>query len=141
MARHAEIIIEWPKGSRIRWEWDGDRFLRREESAPAPVNYGFVPGTFNPADKSELDAVLLGFPRPAGKRVRATVVGILTLSDGDHKLILSPEGAHPNSQEARALLSWFPSERSPQLRSARLAETILLSMLSAEGGKDGDCKR
>ncbi len=133
-----EILIEWPKGTRIRWEKVGVRFVRREEDAPAPVNYGFIPGTQNPADDSELDAVLLGPPVPAGKRVRAEVVGAVALADGDHKLILAREGKPPNEGEIRALLAWFPPERAPRLLSAREAHTLFLGMLESEGGNDGD---
>jgi len=133
-----EILIEWPKGTRTRWEKAGGRFVRREEDAPAPVNYGFVPGTRNPADGSELDAVLLGLPVPAGKRVQAEVVGAVALADGDHKLILARDGRPPDEEETRALLAWFPPQREPRLLSAAEARALLLGMLVPEGGNDGD---
>ncbi len=134
----AEILIEWPKGTRTRWEKVEGRFVRLEEDAPAPVNYGFIPGTQNPADGSELDAVLLGPPVPAGKRVRAAVVGAVALADGDHKLVLARDGKPPSEEEIRTLLAWFPRERTPRLLSAEEAHALLLGMLRTEGGNDGD---
>ena len=132
------IVVEWPRGSRVRWEWNGARFVRRVEDAPAPANYGFIPGTQNPADGSELDAVLLGLPVPAGKRVRAEVVGAVALADGDHKLILARDGRPPDEEEIRALLAWFPPHREPRLLPAKEARALLLGMLRPEGGNHGD---
>ena len=132
-----EIVVEWPKGTRTRWEKQGGRFLRRREDAPAPVNYGFVPGTLNPADDSELDAVLLGPPVPAGKRVRAEVVGLVELADGDHKLVLSPAGRPPSEEEARRLLAWFPPERKAHFVGPEKAWALLRDTIEAKGGSHG----
>jgi len=123
------IIVEWPRGTRVRWEWNGERFVRGLEDAPAPVNYGFVPESRNPADGAEVDAVLLGLPVPAGRRVEAPLVGLLALADGDHKLILDPRGAPPDAGTAAALLAWFEPERKPRLLSARAARAWLSGKL------------
>jgi inorganic pyrophosphatase len=127
------IVVEWPKGSRVRWEWDGRRFARRLEDAPAPVNYGFVPNSHNPADQSEVDAVLLGLPVPAGKRVEAGLVGVVELADGDHKLILHARGEPPREDEAKALLAWFPAERRPRLLFGDAARALARAMLGVGG--------
>ncbi len=109
------MIVEWPKGTRVRWEWNGQMFVRKREDAPAPVNYGFIPNTQNPADDSEVDAVLLGLPRPAGQRLEAEIVGMIRLADGDHKLILTPPGTRPDEAEINAALAWFPAARKPEV--------------------------
>ncbi len=127
------IVVEWPKGSRVRWEWNGARFARRLEDVPAPVNYGFIPNSHNPADQSEVDAVLLGLPVPAGKRVEAELVGAVLLADGDHKLILDPRGEPPSPEEATALKAWFPAARKPRLLSPAEAEALARAMLKNGG--------
>ncbi len=123
------VIVEWPRGTRVRWKKVGARFVRGLEAAPAPVNYGFVPGSQNPADGAEVDALLLGLPVPAGKRVEAVLVGILELADGDHKLVLDPKGEPPDAATREAILAWFEPERRPRLASAEAARTWLSGKL------------
>ena len=127
------IVVEWPKGSRVRWEWDGARFTRRLEDLPAPVNYGFIPNSHNPADQSAVDAVLLGLPVPAGKRVEAELVGAVELADGDHKLILHEKGEALGEAEAKALLAWFPQKRRPRLLVGEKARALARAMLGMGG--------
>ena len=127
------IVVEWPKGSRVRWEWNGARFARRLEDVPAPVNYGFIPNSHNPADQSEVDAVLLGLPVPAGKRIEAELVGAVLLTDGDHKLILHEKGRAPEEAEAKALLAWFPQKRRPRLLDREAARDLARAMLKNGG--------
>jgi len=116
--------IEWSKGSRERWEWKGGRFVRKVEDRPAPVNYGFLPGTVNPADGEEVDAVVLGPPLGAKSRVEARLLGLLWLADGDHKLVLAPDGGEYQKDEA-ALLAWFEPERRARLEGADAARAWL----------------
>lgn len=104
-------VVEWTAGTRDRFVWRaGALEYLRLEASPAPVNYGCLPGTFNPADRAEVDAVWLGHPRPVGAFVRADVTGLLHLADGDHKVIFHPDG-HLDSAELQALLAWFPPDR------------------------------
>jgi len=119
--------IEWPAGSRWRL---GDRRTRYPESAPA--NYGHLPGSHNPADGSEVDAVVLGPSLPAGRRVRGRLVGMIALADGDHKLILCRHG-HPRPGEIARVLSWFPPERRPRFAPAHRAKAWLWGKLGREG--------
>ena len=51
-------VVEWTAGQRERFVWrDGRLEPLRVEARPAPVNYGCLPGTLNPADDAEVDAV------------------------------------------------------------------------------------
>ncbi len=119
-----EVVVEWSKGSRERWEWKGGRFARKHEGVAAPVNYGFLPGLINPADGEEVDAVVLGPPLKAKTRVKAWLWGLLWLADGDHKLVLSPDGGEYHEDEV-ALLAWFESERRARLEGASVAQEWL----------------
>lgn len=130
------MVIEWAKNSRERYEWDGEGFRKKLEDLPAPVNYGFVPGTLNPADGSEVDAALLGPPVAPKARYEGELVGAVTLADGDHKLILSPGGRPPSEEEIRALLSWFEAIRAPRLIGKEEAERLFLGIFGREG-EDG----
>ena len=132
-----EIFVEWSKGSRNRLEKEGGRLVAKQEDAPAPANYGFIPDTQNPADGSELDAVLLGPPVPAGTRARGQVVGLIVLADGDHKLILSPSGRPPSAEEVRRLLAWFPPERKAHFVGSEKAWALLRDTIEAKGGNHG----
>ncbi len=94
------VVVEWSKGSRERWERKGGRFVHKIEDRPAPVNYGFLPGVVNPADGEEVDAGVLGPPLGAKSWVEARLLGLLWLADGDHKLVLAPDGGEHQEDEA-----------------------------------------
>jgi len=118
------VTIEWSKGSRERWEWRRGAFVYKREDVVAPVNYGFLPGLINPADGEEVDAVVLGPPLKAKTRVKAWLRGLLWLADGDHKLVLSPDGSDYPADEA-ALLAWFEPERRALLEDESAARQWL----------------
>lgn len=118
-----EGVIEWTAGTRERFIWRaGQLEPLRTESWDAPVNYGCVPGTLNPADDAEVDAVWLGGPLPVGTRLTLAPAGLLHLHDGDHKVIFDARVPAPDSPLAgaavQALLDWFPPERGARLLSA-----------------------
>ena len=113
-------VIEWPKGSRERWEWREGRFVRKTMDLPAPVNYGFLPGFTNPADGEEVDVVVLGRALPAKSRIEAPLAAMLWLDDGDHKLVLNLDEGEHHSDKA-ALLAWFEPERRARLEDASAA--------------------
>ena len=117
-------VVEWTAGQRERFIWQDGRVVPyRVEPLPAPVNYGCLPGTLNPADGAEVDAVWLGAPRAVGDRVEAPISGLLWLADGDHKVIF---GAL--QEGAAALLAWFPPDRGAELRNAEAAEAWLADL-------------
>jgi inorganic pyrophosphatase len=95
-----EVVIEVPRGSRNKYEFDHDRHVlhldRRLFSATVyPADYGFVPDTLA-EDGDPLDAlVLLEEPVFPGCWVRARPVGIFWMEDEkgpDAKVICVPLG-------------------------------------------------
>lgn len=95
-----EVVIEIPKGSRNKYEYDHERHVirldRRLFSATIyPADYGFVPDTLG-EDEDPLDAlVLLEDPTFPGCLVRARPVGVFWMEDEkgpDAKIICVPEG-------------------------------------------------
>lgn len=99
------LVIEWGSGSPERGIWRGGRVVAyRTEARPAPVNYGCLPGTLNPVDGSEVDAVWLGEPRAPGTLATLGPTGLLWLADGDHKVV------YGDTAGAAPLLAWFEPE-------------------------------
>ncbi|NTY02170.1 inorganic diphosphatase [Deinococcus sp. JMULE3] len=120
-------VVEWTAGQRERFVWrDGRLEPLRVEAREAPVNYGCLPGTLNPADNAEVDAVWLGEPLLVGTVREGDPVGLLHLHDGDHKVIFS-EGA-PRGAALRALLAWFPPERGATVQDAQAAQAWLADL-------------
>jgi len=82
-----DVLVETPKGSRAKYEWDperrGLRLDRRLGSATVfPTDYGLVAGTRS-ADGETLDALVLGEePLLAGCWVRARPIGVFWISYG-----------------------------------------------------------
>ena len=95
-----DVLVETPKGSRVKYEWDDERgairFDRRLSTATVfPADYGRVADTVG-ADGESLDAVVLTddgtFP---GCWVRARPVGVFWITYGDvreAKVLAVPEG-------------------------------------------------
>ena len=100
MKREIEVVIEIPRGSRNKYEYDHERHVirldRRLFTATAyPADYGFIPETLS-EDTDPLDAMVLlddsVFP---GCWVRARPVGVFWMSDDagpDAKIICVPSG-------------------------------------------------
>ncbi|MDP9436810.1 MAG: inorganic diphosphatase [Actinomycetota bacterium] len=95
-----EVVVEVPRGSRNKYEWDAEqgvvRFDRRLIGAVAfPADYGFVPETTG-SDEEPLDAlVLLDEPTFPGVRVRCRAVGVQwigTRHGPEAKLLCVPIG-------------------------------------------------
>lgn len=123
-------VIEWTAGTRERFIWRaGQLEPLRTEAWDAPVNYGCVPGTWNPADDAEVDAVWLGGPLPVGTRCTLAPAGLLHLHDGDHKVIFDARPTAPDAPldgaAVQALLNWFPPDRGARLLPAHEAAAWL----------------
>lgn len=95
-----EVMIEIPRGSRNKYEYDHERHVmrldRRLFSATVyPADYGFIPETLG-EDGDPLDAlVLLEDPTFPGCMVAARPVGLLWMQDEagpDAKVICVPPG-------------------------------------------------
>ena len=84
--RHVEVIVEIPRGSRNKYEYDHERHLirldRRLFSATFyPADYGFVPDTLS-EDGDPVDAlVLIDEPTFPGCLVACRPVGVFWMSD------------------------------------------------------------
>lgn len=117
-------VVEWTRGEVDRFVWRGGEVVPlRHEARPAPVNYGCLPGTLNPADGAEVDTMWLGDSLPVGERVTATPSGLLWLADGDHKVVFGKV-----EEGAAALLAWFPPERGARLLGPQDAAAWLASL-------------
>ena len=95
-----DVVIEIPRGSRNKYEYDHERHVmrldRRLFTATAyPSDYGFIPETLS-EDGDPLDAlVLLEDPTFPGCWVSARPVGIFWMTDdagGDAKVLCVPTG-------------------------------------------------
>ncbi|CAN5737888.1 inorganic diphosphatase [soil metagenome] len=95
-----DVIIEIPRGSRNKYEYDHERHVmrldRRLFSATVyPADYGFIPDTLG-EDGDPLDAlVLLDDPTFPGCLVSARPVGVMWMTDEagpDAKIICVPLG-------------------------------------------------
>ncbi|GAA5531763.1 inorganic pyrophosphatase [Deinococcus aluminii] len=123
-----EGVVEWTRGTLDRFVWRGGEVVPyRAEPWPAPVNYGCLPGTLNPADGAEADAVWLGTPLAVGERVTAVPSGLLRLADGDHKVVFGNLEEH-HGGDVLALLAWFPPERGARLEGPQAAAAWLASL-------------
>lgn len=120
-------VVEWTAGTRERFVWrSGGLVPLRAEPYRAPVNYGCLPGVWNPADDAEADAVWLGKPRAAGDQITDVPTGLLHLLDGDHKVVFGPL-----DEGAEALLAWFPANRGARLQDAEAAQHWLSGLPAA----------
>jgi inorganic pyrophosphatase len=87
-----DCVVEIPKGSRNKYEWDEqaqamrlDRFL--SSSVVFPTDYGFLPGTIGPDGKDPLDVlVAVSEPTFPGCRILARPVAVLRFrQDGERE--------------------------------------------------------
>src|SRR4249920_1948437 len=117
-----DVVIEVPRGSRNKYEFDHDRHVmhldRRLFSATVyPADYGFVPETLA-EDGDPLDAlVLLEEPVFPGCWVSARPIGIFWMEDEkgpDAKIICVPMG-DPRWDQVRNLedMPSPPAQRDP----------------------------
>lgn len=92
-----EVVIESPRGSTVHtvfepgkgWVQAGPAFPR-----PLPAEYGYLPGTHNPADGNPVDVLVIGYgPTFPGCRYRVRAIGLLLRADGDHKVLAVPHTA------------------------------------------------
>lgn len=100
MSYEIDVVVEIPRGSRNKYEYDHEahviRLDRRLFTATAyPADYGFVPDTLS-EDGDPLDAlVLLDDPTFPGCWVTARPVGVFWMTDDagpDAKIICVPHG-------------------------------------------------
>jgi len=95
IADHFPVVIEIPKGSKVKYELDKETGLLRVDrilhsAVHYPANYGFLPQTFC-EDGDALDALVLGQEEVVPLCImRARAIGIMTMSDDkgrDDKII------------------------------------------------------
>jgi inorganic pyrophosphatase len=77
-----------------------------------PVNYGFVPGTFSPIDREEIDAYVLG-PNKPRQEFSGQVIAVICRIGNEIKLIVS-DGRNYSDRQIRQLTDfqekYFQSE-------------------------------
>jgi len=101
-------IVENPRGSTTRIHYDAAAasFLPepRPFPWPLPAHYGWIPGTLNAADDTELDVLVADTaPTAPGAVLVARPIGVMYRSDGDHKVLALRAdigSAHPEVREA-----------------------------------------
>jgi inorganic pyrophosphatase len=98
--RVVDVVIEIPRGSRNKYEYDHERHVMRLDrrlfsATTYPADYGFIPDTLA-EDGDPLDAlVLLEDPTFPGCWVRARPVGVFWMEDDkgpDAKILCVPSG-------------------------------------------------
>lgn len=83
---HFPVVIEIPKGSKVKYELDKETGLLRVDrilhsAVHYPANYGFLPQTYC-EDGDALDALVLGQEQVVPLCVmRARAIGVMTMSD------------------------------------------------------------
>jgi len=88
-----DAVVEDPRGATQRHVWDDAAgtwrtYQHPHATRPWPTSYGFLPGTWNPADQDALDVMILATsPLPTGTRLRVRPVGLLRRPDGDDKIL------------------------------------------------------
>jgi inorganic pyrophosphatase len=88
--RSVDAIVEIPRGSRNKYEYDPDTgFIRLDRvlfsSVHYPGDYGFIPGTLS-SDGDPLDVlILVEEPTFPGCRVHVRPIGVLIIED-DHEV-------------------------------------------------------
>lgn len=110
-----EIVVEIPRGSRNKYEFDHDRgifVLDRVlySSVHYPTDYGFIPGTLS-GDGDPLDIlVVIDEPTFPGCHVRARPVGTLTMIDekGTDEKILAVPRDDPRYEHMKDLIDIPP---------------------------------
>ncbi len=93
-----EVVIEIPRGSRNKYEWDAERGVLRLDrtlysSVHYPTDYGYIPHTLAD-DGDHLDVlVIVEEPTVPGCYMDARPIGVLRMRDdkgGDDKIIAVP---------------------------------------------------
>lgn len=99
-----DIVIEIPRGSRVKRRMDGT--VEYASPVPVPFDYGAIPGIVS-GDGDPLDAIVLGGPRPVGTWLSLPVRAIVPFTDAgrdDPKLVCSH---HPLTEADRRLVRRF----------------------------------
>ncbi len=110
-----EAIIEIPRGSRNKYEFDHERGVFRLDrvlysSVHYPTDYGFIPGTLS-LDGDPLDVlVVVDEPTFTGCHVRARPIGTLIMVDekGEDEKILAVPQDDPRFVQTRRLSDLAP---------------------------------
>ena len=69
-----------------------------------PVNYGYIPQTFSPADNEEIDAYVLGPKRPL-KDFIGVVIAVVIRKDDEIKLIVT-DGTDYSDEEIKRIIDF-----------------------------------
>ncbi|MBI1999288.1 MAG: inorganic diphosphatase [Parcubacteria group bacterium] len=114
-AENMNVIVEIPKGSRVKYELDKETGLIKFDRvlySPMhyPTNYGFVPQTLW-EDGDPLDVLVLAYePLIPGSLVEARPIGMLPMTDGgeDDVKILAVPTADPRFANTKDIANLEP---------------------------------
>lgn len=102
------VVIEIPKGSRNKYEYDPDTGLFHLDrvlysAVHYPAGYGFIPGTLAPDGDAMDILVIITQPTATGVLLDARPVGMLTMYDekGLDEKVLAVADADPHNDEVR----------------------------------------
>ncbi len=141
-------VIEIPKNSRIKYEYDDklgtmvvDRVLRTP--VDYPQNYGFFPRTWNKYDNDPMDVIVISSESfHPGIMVPVRIVGIIEMDDTgefDHKILSVPTG-HSDYHDCKditdldsellANIEWFLANYKSRKKGGKI------TILGKKGAKD-----
>jgi inorganic pyrophosphatase len=106
------MVVEWMLGTRERFDWKNGVLIPQVRGWPLewglpPVNYGCIPGYWNPNDDAEIDAITANpVPLAVGTKLTGNVLGMIWTNDIDHKIILGEPGDLERLDRA-GLEAWF----------------------------------
>ncbi len=145
MAESFNCIVEIPKGSRNKYEFDHatgsirlDRVLY--SSVHYPTDYGFIPDTLS-ADGDPLDAlVIVQEPTFPGCIIPARPIGLLDMEDdkGDDEKVLAVPLGDPRYENVRALGDISPHWLREIENFFRTYKTLEDRLTNVRGWQDAD---
>jgi inorganic pyrophosphatase len=141
-----EVMIEIPRGSRNKYEYDHERGVIRLDrvlysSVHYPTDYGFIPGTLS-LDGDPLDVlVVVDEPTFSGCYVRARPIGTLTMFDEkgeDEKILAVPvdDPRFAGTRHLQDLAEHWPREIAAFFRTYKELQGVQTEVRDWHGADD-----
>lgn len=107
LGSRVEVVVEIPKGSRVKRRPDGS--IEYVSPLGVPFDYGSVPDLVS-GDGDPLDAIILGGPRSVGTRLSVQVHGVVPFVDAgrnDPKLVCADRPPAPAEWRLVSRFLWW----------------------------------